>query len=61
MNMFLAVAKLSPHRGIDAVVANAGVAGKFPTFNSPAENIRTLEAPPPPNFGTLELNLIGGF
>lgn len=56
VSLFKEARKLSAHGGIDCVVANAGIAGvdKFeqPEFPDP-------ENPPPPNFKTLEVNLIG--
>ena len=59
VDFFRDAAKLSPHGGIDAVVANAGIVADNPTFDSPADNLGTLSEPPPPDFKVIEVNLIG--
>jgi NAD(P)-dependent dehydrogenase (short-subunit alcohol dehydrogenase family) len=60
VDFFRAAAKLSPHGGIDAVVANAGIVADNPNFDSPPENLGTLEEPPPPaNLKVVEVNLVG--
>lgn len=48
---------VSPHGGIDTVVANAGIADPVPTFETP----RGLDAPnpPPPSLAVIDVNLIG--
>jgi len=56
VNLFKEAIKLSPHGGIDTVVANAGIAGldqtQFPKGLNAAE-------PPKPNFKILDVNLTG--
>jgi len=59
VDMFRAAVKLSTHGGIDAVVANAGVVEDNPTFDSPPDNLGTLEEPPRVDLKALEVNLIG--
>ena len=56
MQYFKEAVKLSPHGGIDIVVANAGIAGAD-EFEMP----KGLDAaePPKPNFKTIDVNLIG--
>lgn len=56
VQFFKEAVKLSPHGGIDIVVANAGVAG-VDDFEMP----KGLDAaePPKPNFKTLDVNLTG--
>ncbi|KAF2436593.1 NAD(P)-binding protein [Tothia fuscella] len=56
VNLFREAVKVSPHGGIDCVVANAGVAGIEP-LQMPAN----LDVPEPkkPNFKVIEVNLIG--
>ncbi|RFU33751.1 hypothetical protein B7463_g2628, partial [Scytalidium lignicola] len=57
VDFFHEAIKLSPHGGIDAVVANAGIGDVPSTF----ENPRNLDAdePRPPNLKCLNVNLIG--
>lgn len=58
VNFFKEAVKLSPHGGIDTVVANAGIAsGK----GVPLERPKDLDAanPPPPDLATLNVNLTG--
>jgi NAD(P)-dependent dehydrogenase (short-subunit alcohol dehydrogenase family) len=59
VDFFRDAAKLSPHGGIDAVVANAGIVVDNPTFDSPADNLGTLNEPPPIDLRVVEVNLIG--
>lgn len=57
VDFFHAGVKLSPTGGIDAVVANAGIVDSQPTFEVPLG--LDAEAPPKPNFKTLDVNLLG--
>lgn len=59
VDFFREAVKLSPHGGIDAVVANAGVTDGLPSFDDPPETLATLEEPPKPNFQCYEINLTG--
>ncbi|KAF2746608.1 NAD(P)-binding protein [Sporormia fimetaria CBS 119925] len=56
VNLFKEAVKLSPHGGIDTVVANAGIAGSDPT-----QQPKGLDAPEPPEpqFKILDVNLTG--
>jgi NAD(P)-dependent dehydrogenase (short-subunit alcohol dehydrogenase family) len=56
VNLFKEAVKLSPHGGIDAVVANAGIAGIEP-LHMPS-NLDASE-PKKPNFKVLDVNLTG--
>jgi NAD(P)-dependent dehydrogenase (short-subunit alcohol dehydrogenase family) len=56
VDLFKEAVKLSPHGGIDCVVANAGVAGIEP-LQMPG-NLDAAE-PPEPNLKVIEVNLIG--
>lgn len=57
VNLFREAVKLSPHGGIDTVVANAGIAeGKRP-FTEPID--LDLASPPPPDLSVLDVNLLG--
>ncbi|MCJ1469886.1 hypothetical protein MMC07_008530 [Pseudocyphellaria aurata] len=58
VNFFKEAVKLSPHGGIDTVVANAGIAGGK---GVPLERPEGLDAgnPPPPDLSMLNVNLIG--
>ncbi|KAI4203430.1 MAG: hypothetical protein LQ346_001779 [Caloplaca aetnensis] len=57
VNLFREAAKLSPHGGIDTVVANAGISqGKRP-FEEPIDLDRAH--PPPPDTAVLDVNLTG--
>ena len=49
--------KLSPHGGIDAVVANAGIADTKLELESPRD--LDADSPPPPNLDCLNVDLIG--
>lgn len=53
---FKEAVRLSPHGGIDCVVANAGIAGQD-HFEEP--KALDADAPPKPNLKTVEVNLIG--
>lgn len=57
VNFFKEAVKLSPHGGIDTVVANAGITDPFPRLESP-ENLDATN-PPPPNLAILNVNLTG--
>ncbi|KAK9351834.1 hypothetical protein V1523DRAFT_287770 [Lipomyces doorenjongii] len=57
VTFFKEAAKLSPHGGIDAVVANAGVAELNPTFNKPGQ--LDMGDPPKPDFRVIDVNLVG--
>ena len=54
---FKSAISVSPHAGIDAVVANAGIVDADPTFESPKE--LNGADPPPPNLQVLDVNLKG--
>lgn len=56
VNLFKEAVRLSPHGGIDTVVANAGIAG-----DDPLEMGRKLNAaePPEPNFKIMDVNVTG--
>lgn len=56
VNLFKEAARLSPHGGIDVVVANAGIAGIDPTQTPRGMN---APEPPKPNFKILDVNLTG--
>ncbi len=57
VQFFKHAVKVSPHGGIDTVVANAGIIDANPTFEKPVG----LDAvdPPAPKFGVLDVNLMG--
>ncbi|MCJ1226143.1 hypothetical protein MMC12_002792 [Toensbergia leucococca] len=57
VNLFKEAVKLSPHGGIDSVVANAGISDNAFTIEKP----KGLDAaePPPPNLKVLDVNLTG--
>ena len=57
VNLFKEAVKLSPHGGIDAVIANAGVGNDEGKFENP-KNLDIRE-PPPPNLMVLNVNLTG--
>ncbi|KAK9491186.1 hypothetical protein V1508DRAFT_422597 [Lipomyces doorenjongii] len=57
VNFFKEAAKLSPHGGIDAIVANAGVAELNPTFNKPGQ--LDVGDPPKPDIRVIDVNLVG--
>jgi NAD(P)-dependent dehydrogenase (short-subunit alcohol dehydrogenase family) len=56
VNLFKEAAKLSPHGGIDTVVANAGIAG-----DDDVQKPGNMEAPEPPkpNFKIMDVNCTG--
>ncbi|KAI0995246.1 hypothetical protein K3495_g12936 [Podosphaera aphanis] len=55
--LFRAAASLSPHGGIDGVVANAGISGRWQTFQETGDYDR--DDPPEPQFKVVDVNLIG--
>ena len=57
---FKQAASLSPHRGIDCVIANAGICDpvEIAKFENPP-NYESLDSPPPPQMRTMEVNLTG--
>ena len=57
VNFFKEAVKLSPHGGIDAVVANAGIVQAGGGLEQPVD--LDAENPPPPNLAVLNVNLIG--
>lgn len=57
VSFFKAAKKLSPHGGIDTVVANAGVADLDPIFENPHD--LDADDPPPPDSRILDVNLTG--
>jgi NAD(P)-dependent dehydrogenase (short-subunit alcohol dehydrogenase family) len=56
VNLFKEAVKLSPHGGLDCVVANAGIAGR--DILQEGSNLDAAE-PPPPNFNIINVNLTG--
>jgi len=56
VNLFKEAVRLSPHGGVDCVVANAGIAG-FDNLQV-GENLDAAE-PPPPAFKIMDVNLTG--
>ncbi|KAF7923640.1 hypothetical protein EAE99_006899 [Botrytis elliptica] len=59
VDFFRDAAKLSPHAGIDAVVANAGIASDNPVFDNPAHDLGALSEPLSIDLKVVEVNLIG--
>ncbi|KAI9642130.1 hypothetical protein NHQ30_008932 [Ciborinia camelliae] len=57
VDFFRTAAELSPSKGIDAVVANAGITEEVMRFQEPL-NLDALE-PPKPNFKAFEVDLLG--
>ncbi|KAL8723913.1 MAG: hypothetical protein Q9166_008223 [cf. Caloplaca sp. 2 TL-2023] len=57
VNLFREAAKLSPHGGIDTVVANAGIGASKRSFEDPSD--LDLVNPPPPDVSILDVNLTG--
>lgn len=57
VDFFRSAAQLSPHGGIDAVVANAGVTERRGPLETPGA--LDAETPPPPNLKCFEVNLLG--
>ena len=57
VNFFKEAIKVSPHGGIDTVVANAGIVNADGKLEQP-ENLDTAD-PPPPNLAVLDVNLTG--
>jgi NAD(P)-dependent dehydrogenase (short-subunit alcohol dehydrogenase family) len=57
---FKRASTLSPHGGIDCVIANAGIcdAPENASFENPAD-YRQLDNPPPPQMRTFDVNLTG--
>jgi NAD(P)-dependent dehydrogenase (short-subunit alcohol dehydrogenase family) len=57
---FREASKLSPHRGIDCVVANAGISGgsESMAFEEPPD-YTTIPEPPKPSLATIQINLVG--
>lgn len=56
VSLFKEAVKLSPHGGIDTVVANAGIAG---TDHTALPKALDANAPPKPDFKILDVNLMG--
>ncbi|RAK97750.1 putative short chain dehydrogenase/reductase [Aspergillus ibericus CBS 121593] len=61
VNFFRQAIQLSPHGGIDAVVANAGInnAAESRYFESPTIDYLNHPSPPPPSLKTVDVNLTG--
>ncbi|KAL8784540.1 MAG: hypothetical protein Q9213_003888 [Squamulea squamosa] len=57
VNLFREAVKLSPHGGIDTVVANAGVVEAKKPFEEPSE--LDVMNPPPPDISIIDVNLKG--
>ena len=57
---FKQAASLSPHGGIDCVIANAGIcdAPENALFENPPD-YQSMDAPPPPQMRTMDVNLTG--
>ncbi|KAF2093124.1 NAD(P)-binding protein [Rhizodiscina lignyota] len=56
VDLFNEALKLSPHKGIDVVVANAGIAGPDPLITPTLDG---SDAPKKPNFKIVDINLYG--
>lgn len=56
VNLFKEAVKLSPHGGLDTVVANAGIAGR--DILQEGSHLDAAE-PPPPRFKIMDVNLTG--
>ncbi|KAK8167769.1 hypothetical protein IWX90DRAFT_380141 [Phyllosticta citrichinensis] len=56
VQLFKEAVRLSPHGGIDCVVANAGIAGND-IMQTPGD--LSADEPPPPNFKVVDVNLYG--
>ncbi|KAJ5730450.1 short chain dehydrogenase/reductase [Penicillium malachiteum] len=61
VNFFRQAVELSPHGGIDTVVANAGIndAPEATAFEKPQVDYLNDPSPPAPSFKTLDVNLTG--
>ncbi|PYI11337.1 putative short chain dehydrogenase/reductase [Aspergillus sclerotiicarbonarius CBS 121057] len=61
VNFFRQAVQLSPHGGIDAVVANAGIndGNEARQFESPTTDYLNDPSPPPPALKTVDVNLTG--
>ncbi|KAJ5097606.1 short-chain dehydrogenase [Penicillium angulare] len=61
VNYFRESVRLSPHGGIDAVVANAGIndARESKAFEKPDADYLNDPNPPAPTFNTLDINITG--
>lgn len=61
VNFFRESVKLSPHGGIDTVVANAGISGveEASAFENPKIDYLNDPSPPAPSFKTLDVNITG--
>ncbi|OOF99109.1 hypothetical protein ASPCADRAFT_204767 [Aspergillus carbonarius ITEM 5010] len=61
VNFFRQAIQLSPHGGIDAVVASAGInnANESRSFETPTIDYLTDPNPPPPGLKTVDVNLTG--
>ena len=57
VRMFKKTLELSPHGGIDAVVANAGIADKQLDFEAPKD--LDVDSPAPPRMAVMNVNLTG--
>ncbi len=57
VNLFREAVELSPHGGIDTVVANAGICAEKTPFEVPRDLDQTN--PPPPDLSILDVNLKG--
>lgn len=61
VNFFRESLRLSPHGGIDTVVANAGIndAREASVFENPKVDYLNDPSPPAPSFNTLDVNITG--
>lgn len=57
VSLFKEAVRLSPHGGIDTVVANAGIAGQEP-FHEPTNDF-SVDEPKEPNLKVIDVNVIG--
>lgn len=59
VRLFRAALALSPHGGLDAVVANAGVAGRDPFLRPAEDDLASADEPAPPNLAITAVNYTG--
>ena len=57
VEFFKSAVKVSPHAGIDCVVANAGIADQQGKFDVP--EVLDAKDPPPPSLSVIDVNLTG--
>ena len=59
VSFFREACKLSPHGGIDCVVANAGIVNSESTVVEEPPDYQDMDNPPPPKLKTIDVNLVG--